>query len=167
MPWPGRAAEAQHASRSRADRGGAPPDRPAQQLRSDQCSPRRHCRWRRLRRMAGKSGWEATRGLRACPLIRANSSPGTIRPPGQLRLPIVPVPTSFDAAAVDGAVPVMLDTTVYLDALKPPGLPPAVATLVARNVVLHCSVRCAELAVSVAGPCRSPRTLGPQGTARR
>ncbi len=55
----------------------------------------------------------------------------------------------FDAAAVDGAVPVMLDTTVYLDALKPPGLPAAVATLVARNVVLHCSVACAELAVSV------------------
>jgi predicted nucleic acid-binding protein len=43
----------------------------------------------------------------------------------------------------------MLDTTVYLDALKAPGLPTAIATLVARNVVLHSSIACAELAVSV------------------
>jgi predicted nucleic acid-binding protein len=55
----------------------------------------------------------------------------------------------FDAGAVAAATPVMLDTTVYLDALKPPGLPTAVATLVARDVVLHCSIACAELAVSV------------------
>lgn len=55
----------------------------------------------------------------------------------------------FDAGAVGGGTPVMLDTTVYLDALKPPGLPTAIATLVARNVVLHCSIACAELAVSV------------------
>jgi len=43
----------------------------------------------------------------------------------------------------------MLDTTVYLDALKAPGLPTAIATLVARNVVLHSAISCAELAVSV------------------
>ncbi len=43
----------------------------------------------------------------------------------------------------------MLDTTVYLDALRAPGLPTAIATLVARNVVLHCSIAGAELAVSV------------------
>jgi predicted nucleic acid-binding protein len=55
----------------------------------------------------------------------------------------------FDAGAIGGETPVMLDTTVYLDALKAPGLPTAVATLVARNVVLHCSIACAELAVSV------------------
>jgi hypothetical protein len=55
----------------------------------------------------------------------------------------------FDAGAVGGATPVMLDTTVYLDALKTPGLPSPIATLVARNVVLHCSIACAELAVSV------------------
>ncbi len=43
----------------------------------------------------------------------------------------------------------MLDTTVYLDALKAPGLPAPVARLVARNVVLHSAIACAELAVSV------------------
>jgi predicted nucleic acid-binding protein len=55
----------------------------------------------------------------------------------------------FDAGAVDVAAPVMLDTTVYLDALRAPGLPAPVARLVARNVVLHCAIACAELAVSV------------------
>jgi len=55
----------------------------------------------------------------------------------------------FDAEAVEEATPVMLDTTVYLDALKAPGLPEAIARLVARNVVLHCAIACAELAVSV------------------
>jgi predicted nucleic acid-binding protein len=55
----------------------------------------------------------------------------------------------FDAAAVGGATPIMLDTTVYLDAFKAPGLPAAIATLVARNVVLHSAIACAELAVSV------------------
>lgn len=43
----------------------------------------------------------------------------------------------------------MLDTTVYIDALKSPGLPPAVAGLIARNVVLHSAIARAELAVSV------------------
>ena len=43
----------------------------------------------------------------------------------------------------------MLDTTVYLDALKAAGLPIAIATLVARNVVLHSAIACAELVVSV------------------
>ena len=55
----------------------------------------------------------------------------------------------FDATAVGGATPIMLDTTVYLDALKAPGLPTTIATLVARNVVLHSAIACAELAVSV------------------
>jgi hypothetical protein len=68
---------------------------------------------------------------------------------------------AFDARAIDAATPVMLDTTVYLDALKAPGLPTAIATLVARNVVLHCSIACAELAVSVGhlDPAH-PRTAG-------
>ena len=43
----------------------------------------------------------------------------------------------------------MLDTTVYLDALKAPGLPTSIATLVARNVVLHGAIACGELAVSI------------------
>jgi hypothetical protein len=55
----------------------------------------------------------------------------------------------FDTGAIGGETPVMLDTTVYLDALRAPGLPTAIATLVARNVVLHCSIAGAELAVSV------------------
>jgi predicted nucleic acid-binding protein len=55
----------------------------------------------------------------------------------------------FDAGAIDAAMPVLLDTTVYIDALKPPGLPGPIAALVARNVVLHCAIACAELAVSI------------------
>ena len=55
----------------------------------------------------------------------------------------------FDAGTVGAATRVMLDTTVYLDALKPRGLPETIARLVARNVVLHCAIACAELAVSV------------------
>jgi hypothetical protein len=43
----------------------------------------------------------------------------------------------------------MLETTVYLDALKAPGLATSIATLVARNVVLHSAIACAELAVSI------------------
>ena len=55
----------------------------------------------------------------------------------------------FDAGAVSAAALVMLDTAVYIDALKPPGLPAAVATLLARNVILHSAIACAELAVSI------------------
>ena len=55
----------------------------------------------------------------------------------------------FDAGAVGEATPLMLDTTVYLDALRAPGLPVAVATLLSRNVVLHCAIACAELAISI------------------
>jgi predicted nucleic acid-binding protein len=55
----------------------------------------------------------------------------------------------FDPGAVGAAALVMLDTTVYIDALKSPGLPAPVATLVARNLVLHSAIACAELAVSV------------------
>ena len=54
----------------------------------------------------------------------------------------------FDAAAVPASVPVMLDTTVYIDAFKAT-LPANVAALIARNVVLHCATACAELAVSI------------------
>lgn len=55
----------------------------------------------------------------------------------------------FDAAAVGAATTVMLDTTVYLDALKALGLPRTIETIVARNVVLHCAIACAEIAVSI------------------
>jgi len=55
----------------------------------------------------------------------------------------------FDAGGVGAATPVMLDTTVYIDARKAPGLPASIAALVARNVVLHSAIACAELAVSV------------------
>ena len=55
----------------------------------------------------------------------------------------------FDAATVGVAMPVMLDTTVYLDALKAPGLPAAIEAIVARNIVLHCAIACAELAVGI------------------
>lgn len=55
----------------------------------------------------------------------------------------------FDAATVAVEIPVMLDTTVYLDALKEPGLPAPIQTLVARKIVLHCAIACAELAVSL------------------
>lgn len=54
----------------------------------------------------------------------------------------------FDAAAVAPTDRIMLDTTVYLDALKAPGLPAAIARLVATNALLHSSVAAAELAVS-------------------
>jgi predicted nucleic acid-binding protein len=70
----------------------------------------------------------------------------------------------FDAASVDGATPLMLDTTVYLDALKAPGLPVPIARLVARNVVLHSAIACAELAVSAGhlDPAH-PRTAAHRG----
>jgi predicted nucleic acid-binding protein len=55
----------------------------------------------------------------------------------------------FDAAAIDPAAPVMLDTTVYIDALKSPGLPPPVATVIARNIVLHAAITRTELALSL------------------
>ena len=52
----------------------------------------------------------------------------------------------FDAAAVPPAVAVMLDTTAYIDGTR---LPPPIAALVARNVVLHAAASLAELAVSI------------------
>jgi predicted nucleic acid-binding protein len=55
----------------------------------------------------------------------------------------------FDASKVDAASPLMLDATVYLDSLKYPGLPLPIQALIARNVVLHCAIACAELAVSI------------------
>ncbi len=54
----------------------------------------------------------------------------------------------FDPGAVGEATPIILDTAVYLDSLKAPGLPEAIAVLLARNVVLHSAIACAELAVS-------------------
>jgi predicted nucleic acid-binding protein len=55
----------------------------------------------------------------------------------------------------------MLDTTVYLDASKAPGLPDAIVALISRHVVLHCAIACAELAVSTGhlDPAH-PRTAG-------
>ena len=55
----------------------------------------------------------------------------------------------FDAAIVAATTPIMLDTTVYLDALRPSGLPGPIQALLARNIVLHCAIACAELAVSI------------------
>jgi predicted nucleic acid-binding protein len=55
----------------------------------------------------------------------------------------------FDASAVAAESPVMLDTTVYLDAFRPTGLPAPIAAVIARNVVLHCAIACAELAISI------------------
>jgi predicted nucleic acid-binding protein len=55
----------------------------------------------------------------------------------------------FDVSMIRAGIPVMLDTTIYIDALKPLGLPGPVAALIARNVVLHCAIACAELAVSI------------------
>lgn len=55
----------------------------------------------------------------------------------------------FDVAAVDPAAPLMLDTTVYIDALQAPGLPHVLAALIAQGVVLHSAVAAAELAVSL------------------
>ncbi|HEY6433798.1 MAG TPA: PIN domain-containing protein [Acetobacteraceae bacterium] len=43
----------------------------------------------------------------------------------------------------------MLDTTVYVDALKAPGLPVSIAALIARNVVMHSAIARAELAISI------------------
>ena len=99
--------------------------------------------------MAGQAIGAIAGGLRACPLTRrviARHDPAawtrTLAYRDRTELP-------FDAAAVSEATSVMLDTAVYLDALKAPGLPQAIAAIVARNVVLHCAIACAELAVSI------------------
>jgi hypothetical protein len=42
----------------------------------------------------------------------------------------------------------MLDTTVYVDALGPHGLPDALVALLGRNAVVHAAVACAELAIT-------------------
>jgi predicted nucleic acid-binding protein len=55
----------------------------------------------------------------------------------------------FDASAVPPERPLSLDTTVYVDALRPRGLPPAIAALVATNPIVHSAVACAEIAVSI------------------
>jgi hypothetical protein len=51
----------------------------------------------------------------------------------------------FDQNSVPRTKPVLLDTTVYVDALSPWGLPSGIAALMKRNPVLHSSVACAEL----------------------
>ena len=99
--------------------------------------------------MACRSGRALAGGLRACPLIQASCLPDTTLPPGLRTLAYrgrTELP--FDASTVGATQPIMLDTTVYLDALKSLGLPKAIQTLLVRNVVLHCAIACAELAVS-------------------
>ena len=52
----------------------------------------------------------------------------------------------------------MLDTAVYLDALKAPGLPQAIAAIVARNLVLHSASRAPSwLSVSAISIRRIPQ----------
>lgn len=55
----------------------------------------------------------------------------------------------FDASVISPATPVVLDTTVYLDALRAPGLPQPTAAVLARNIILHSAIVCAELALSI------------------
>jgi hypothetical protein len=54
----------------------------------------------------------------------------------------------FDLSGVPSAKPVLLDTTVYVDALSPWGLPDGIASLIRRNRVFHSSVACAELSTT-------------------
>ncbi len=51
----------------------------------------------------------------------------------------------FDLSMAAAEAPLMLDTTVYIDALKGK-MPADVAALVASRIALHCSVACAEMA---------------------
>jgi predicted nucleic acid-binding protein len=72
------------------------------------------------------------------------------RRPGPGRWPIDAARTCRSTAVPwRPAPPCFWTTTVYIDALKPHGLPTPIAALVARNVVLHCAIACAELAVSI------------------
>jgi predicted nucleic acid-binding protein len=54
----------------------------------------------------------------------------------------------FDSSAVPPGLPVILDTTVYIDALKGK-LPRQIAQLLADRAVLHSATACAELALSL------------------
>jgi hypothetical protein len=57
----------------------------------------------------------------------------------------------------------MLDTTVYVDALKRP-LPAEIASVLTRTIVFHCAIACAELAISIGhlDPW-DPRTIATRG----
>lgn len=68
----------------------------------------------------------------------------------------------FDPTAVPPDVPIMLDTTAYIDSRR---LPPPIAAVVARNTVFHSATSLAELAASIgqldpADP-RTPSTRRP------
>lgn len=54
----------------------------------------------------------------------------------------------FDPAAVSRDIPIVPDTTVYIDALKGK-LPREIVQLLVDRVVLHSAIACAELALSL------------------
>lgn len=54
----------------------------------------------------------------------------------------------FDPDAVPGKAGLMLDTTVYLDAVRF-GLPPTIEILLKRNPISHSAIACAEIAIAI------------------
>lgn len=54
----------------------------------------------------------------------------------------------FNAEAVPAEAGLMLDTTVYLDAVRF-GLPPTIEALLQRNPIMHSAVACAEIAIAI------------------
>jgi hypothetical protein len=54
----------------------------------------------------------------------------------------------FDARAVPPSAGLLLDTTVYLDAMRF-GLPREIAMLIRRNPLSHSAVACAEIAIAI------------------
>ncbi len=54
----------------------------------------------------------------------------------------------FDSQAVPAKTGVMLDTTVYLDALRF-GLPGEIGALLGRNPISHSAIACAEIAIAI------------------
>lgn len=54
----------------------------------------------------------------------------------------------FDSDAVPAKAGLMLDTTVYLDAVRF-GLPPTIETLLESHPVVHSAVACAEIAIAI------------------
>ena len=54
----------------------------------------------------------------------------------------------FDPATIAPGRALTLDTTVYIDALGPRGLPGAIAALLASRPIVHAAVACAEIAIS-------------------
>jgi hypothetical protein len=55
----------------------------------------------------------------------------------------------FDSRALSPSLPLMLDTTCYIDALHTGGLPSAIQALLVDRSVLHSAVARAELAVTI------------------